>query len=179
MEVTITVGDTYIDAGATSSDDIDGDITTSIVVVNPVDINTVGDYIITYNISDVAGNNAIEVTRSVHVVAIVPPPPPPTDITPPEIIMYDLDGTTFDLKFSEEVSANIDILDSDGNAIKHIYDSPAVTNPRAKIWDRTDEDGKQVLDGIYTIKIIIIDSAGNSLVDTSKTITIDNSAPEG
>ena len=35
--VTIEVGSTYTDAGATATDNYDGDITSSIVTVNPVD----------------------------------------------------------------------------------------------------------------------------------------------
>lgn len=68
-EITINVGDVYTDAGATALDDVDGDITAKIVAVNPVDANTIGDYTITYNVSDAAGNNAVQVTRLVHVVA--------------------------------------------------------------------------------------------------------------
>ena len=58
---------TYTDAGATASDDIDGDITADIVTVNPVDVNTVGSYTITYNVDDGAGNSATQVTRTVNV----------------------------------------------------------------------------------------------------------------
>lgn len=65
--VTITEGDTYNDAGATASDDVDGDITANIVTVNPVDTNTPAVYTVTYNVSDAAGNAADEVTRTVTV----------------------------------------------------------------------------------------------------------------
>ncbi|MDB9724174.1 DUF5011 domain-containing protein, partial [Polaribacter sp.] len=66
--VSIEVGATYADAGATALDNVDGNITPSIVVVNPVDTAIVGAYTITYNVSDVAGNAAVEVTRTVNVV---------------------------------------------------------------------------------------------------------------
>jgi hypothetical protein len=68
--VTVTVGDTYTDTGATATDDTDGDITANIVTVNLVDTNTIGDYTVTYNVSDAAGNAATEVKRSVSVVAV-------------------------------------------------------------------------------------------------------------
>ena len=67
--VNITVGDTYTDAGATASDDDDGDITANIVTVNNVDATTIGTYTVTYNVSDAAGNPATEVTRTVNVTA--------------------------------------------------------------------------------------------------------------
>ena len=66
--VSLEAGTAYTDAGATATDNIDGSITSSIVTVNPVDIDTVGTYTVTYNVSDAAGNAATAVTRSVEVV---------------------------------------------------------------------------------------------------------------
>jgi hypothetical protein len=67
--VTVTQGATYRDAGATAIDDVDGDISGNIVVVNPVDTSVVGSYTITYNVKDNAGNAAAQKTRTVNVVA--------------------------------------------------------------------------------------------------------------
>ena len=58
----------YVDAGATALDDIDGDLTLSIVVDNPTDTSTPGTYIVTYTVSDAAGNAATPTTRTVNVV---------------------------------------------------------------------------------------------------------------
>ena len=66
--VTLEVGTSYTDAGATASDNYDGDITDTIVIVNNVDSAVVGTYAVTYNISDANGNAAEEVTRTVNVV---------------------------------------------------------------------------------------------------------------
>jgi len=65
--ITITVGDTYTDQGATATDTEDGDLTSSIVVVNPVDVNTAGTYTITYNVVDSGALVATTVTRTVIV----------------------------------------------------------------------------------------------------------------
>ena len=65
--VTVQVGDTYTDAGATALDNYDGDLTASIVTVNPVDTDIVGAYTVTYNVTDANGNVAVEVTRTVNV----------------------------------------------------------------------------------------------------------------
>ncbi len=70
-EVSLELGSTYTDAGATATDNIDGDITSSIVTVNPVDVNTVGTYSVTYNVSDTAGNGAFQVSRIVRVGGII------------------------------------------------------------------------------------------------------------
>lgn len=72
-EVTIEAGTEYIDAGATALDDVDGDLTSAIVVGNPVDTSVVGTYTVTYNVSDAGGNAAAEVTRTVTVMDTIPP----------------------------------------------------------------------------------------------------------
>jgi hypothetical protein len=64
---------TYTDAGATASDNYDGDITTGIITVNPVNTNILGTYTVTYDITDAHGNTGIQVTRIVHVVDTIPP----------------------------------------------------------------------------------------------------------
>ena len=65
--VTLEVGTSYTDSGATASDNYDGDITSNIVSVNTVDTSTIGTYTVTYNVSDANGNAAAEVTRTVNV----------------------------------------------------------------------------------------------------------------
>lgn len=84
--VNLYVGDTYTDAGATASDNVDGNITnnisvfnpftnedgnilTNIVVFYPVNMSEVGSYSVVYYVSDVAGNSAVDVTRTVNVLA--------------------------------------------------------------------------------------------------------------
>jgi hypothetical protein len=67
-EVSLELGSIYTDAGATALDNIDGDITANIVHGQyPVDVNTVGTYTVTYNVSDAAGNAATQVTRTVNI----------------------------------------------------------------------------------------------------------------
>ena len=64
----VVLGSTYTDAGATALDNIDGVITGSISVGGDVvDVSTEGVYLITYNVSDTAGNPAAQVTRTVNV----------------------------------------------------------------------------------------------------------------
>ena len=77
--IRITEGDTYTDAGATATDDVSGDLTSSIVTTNPVDTSTPGTYTVTYTVTDAAGNTTT-VGRIVTVLAA-----PPADTTPPVI----------------------------------------------------------------------------------------------
>lgn len=67
--LTLTVGDTFTDPGATANDNIDGDITGDIDVVNTVNTNIAGTYTVTYDVDDAASNNAIQETRTVIVRA--------------------------------------------------------------------------------------------------------------
>ena len=64
----VTVGEEYQDAGALAEDNIDGNITADIVVVNSVDSSELGNYTVTYNVVDASDNQAVEVIREVHVV---------------------------------------------------------------------------------------------------------------
>ena len=72
-DVSQEVGGSYTDAGATALDNIDGTIT-NIVDGQSVDPSTVGVYTVTYNVSDAAGNPAVEVTRTVTITADVTVP---------------------------------------------------------------------------------------------------------
>ena len=73
-DVTITVGDAYTDAGATASDDEQGDITSDILGITDLDTSVAGEYTVAYNVSDGALNAATEVVRTVTVEAAGPAP---------------------------------------------------------------------------------------------------------
>ena len=68
-EATVNVpsGSTYTDAGASATDNIDGDISASIVTTSTVNTAVVGTYTVTYNVTDFAGNSAAPITRTVQV----------------------------------------------------------------------------------------------------------------
>ena len=68
--ISVTIGNTYGDAGATASDDVDGDISGNIVIGgDTVDTKKIGKYTITYDVSDKAKNKATQVRRIVHITA--------------------------------------------------------------------------------------------------------------
>ncbi len=56
--VEIYEGDTYTDEGATATDNVDGDITSQIKVDGTYDTKKEGEYVLTYTVSDKAGNKA-------------------------------------------------------------------------------------------------------------------------
>ena len=70
----LSVGQTYIDEGATAIDDIDGDISANIIKSGSVDASTAGTYNLSYDVTDSTLNNAITVIRTVIVndIPIIP-----------------------------------------------------------------------------------------------------------
>ena len=106
--VTINVGDTYVDAGATALDDIDGDITDNIVITSNVDVETPGEYTVTYNVSDSSGNEAIEVVRIVNVVKLGNPPVLAEGMTP---IKWAWNAGTSKWEVQETVEDDLDWYD--------------------------------------------------------------------
>lgn len=67
--MTIYVGSEFVDPGATAQDNIDGNITSEIVVGGYVDTNTVDTYALVYTVIDAAGNTA-NARRTVNVVPV-------------------------------------------------------------------------------------------------------------
>lgn len=71
----LELNEMYIEPGATAIDNIDGDISENIVI-DATDVNSAeeGSYMVTYNVSDAAGNPASVVIRTV--IVVVPDPVP-------------------------------------------------------------------------------------------------------
>ena len=65
-EINLAFKAVYVDEGATALDNIDGDLTHSIEVNNPVSSVVPGEYLISYSVTDNA-NNTSTVTRKVNV----------------------------------------------------------------------------------------------------------------
>jgi formylglycine-generating enzyme required for sulfatase activity len=57
----------WVDPGATASDTLDGNLTNQVTITGTVDVNSTGAYVLTYTVSDAAGNDS-NVTRTVNVV---------------------------------------------------------------------------------------------------------------
>ena len=63
--VAVEVGQAYLDSGASAVDVVDGDL--KVKMEGEVDVSKVGEYRLRYNVSDSAGNDALEVIRTVVV----------------------------------------------------------------------------------------------------------------
>ena len=151
--VTIEVGATYTDSGATAADNYDGDLTSSIAIVNNVDTSTVGTYTVTYNVSDTTGNAAVSVTRTVNVV----------DTTVPVITL--LGDTTVTIEvgttYTDSGATAADNYDGD------LTSSIAIVN---------NVDTSTV--GTYTVTYNVSDTSGNAAVPVTRTVNVvDTTAP--
>jgi hypothetical protein len=60
----------FVDAGARAWDLLYGNLTSSIVTVNPVNVNSASGtrFFVTYNVQDPAGNRAVQQNRSVTII---------------------------------------------------------------------------------------------------------------
>jgi hypothetical protein len=69
--IDITIGNTYTELGAVATDNVDGDLT-SAVVINSSTLNTnkIGSYLISYDVLDSSNNLADTVYRTINVMAI-------------------------------------------------------------------------------------------------------------
>jgi hypothetical protein len=67
VQITIDQRTIYVDAGASATDNVDGDLTGKIEVSGEVDASTAGTYTLKYDVSDAAGNAAESVSRTVVV----------------------------------------------------------------------------------------------------------------
>ncbi|HHI94771.1 MAG TPA: DUF5011 domain-containing protein [Gammaproteobacteria bacterium] len=68
----IPVGSAYTELGASAVDNVNGNISANIMA-DASEVNTAiaGAYSVTYNVTDAAGNAAIQVTRTVNVTAVI------------------------------------------------------------------------------------------------------------
>ncbi len=127
--ITLTLGTDYTEYGATALDDVDGDITGSIVITNPVNVYVLGTYTVRYNVQDSAGNSAVEVTRTVNVISGETPDTIAPVITllgdnPASVALGDTytdAGATAEDDVDGDITANIVVTGSVDTSIVGIY----------------------------------------------------------
>ena len=151
--VPVEEGSSYSDAGASASDNVDGDLTGSIVVTSTVDTTTVGSYTVTYNVSDAAGNTAVEVVRTVNVV----------DTTVPEITLNGEATVQVEAK-GTYVDAGVSAMDSyDGDLTGSVVTTGTVEVNSV---------------GTYVLSYNVSDSSGNIAIEVRRIVTVgDTGAP--
>ncbi|MEK7585736.1 MAG: immunoglobulin-like domain-containing protein [Patescibacteria group bacterium] len=121
----INVGSDYIEKGATATDDIDGDITSKIVITGNVDTSKVGSYDILFDVSDLLGNKANTVTRTVNVINSGGGGGGPTlsTLSIPQATLFlannqDINGSFIDSLYTDWVAIAVGSLGSSGDIMK-------------------------------------------------------------
>lgn len=152
--VTVQLGDTFTDLGATVEDECEGDISGSVVVGgDTVNTNSVGTYVITYDALDSSGNAATQVTRTVTVVASITGDKPVITLVGGAIFIgcgtvyvepgatasdtedgdlsgsVVIDSSVIDMSVIRLYLVRYNVTDSDGNAADEV-------TRRVRVWDR-------------------------------------------
>jgi len=153
--VTLKVGDSYTDAGATAVDDVDGEVTVT-TVSNDVDTTQVGTYYVTYEAIDAAGNKAI-LKREVHVVENTS-----ADITPPVITITG--GNPVNIKVGDSYT------DAGATAVDDVDGEVNVTTVS------NDVDTTQI--GTYYVTYEAIDAAGNKATAKREVYVVENTSAD-
>lgn len=150
--INLSVGDTYTESGATAADNLDGNLTSSIITSGTVDTASGGSYTVTYTVTDSEGNTG-EAFRTVNVI----------DGNAPVIT---LDGDTviyidYGSAFTDPGATATD--ETDGNISAAITTLGSVDT--------------SIL-GEYTIDYNVVDSSGNNAITKSRTVIVrDITAP--
>ena len=156
-------GTPYTELGATALDNLDGDMSGTIVIdASSVDTTTVGDYVVTYNVSDGAGNPAVQVTRTVNVLAA--PVPPTITMQPTNVTVAEPNSATFMV-----LAAGMPPLSyqwrRNGSGIDGATSATYVVNPTNELTD----DGAQ-------FDVVVTNGAG-SVTSATALLTVTASPP--
>jgi subtilisin-like proprotein convertase family protein len=148
----VTLGSTYSDPGYSAMDNVDGDITASVLVnASAVNMNSVGSYVVTYNVSDAVGNAATTITRAVNIIIEV-------DTTRPVITLLGanpieiLEGGTYS-EPGYSASDNID-----GNITANVSVNASSVNTSVV--------------GSYSVSYNVSDIAGNVATTVTRTVNV-------
>ncbi|MDH5394132.1 MAG: DUF5011 domain-containing protein [Gammaproteobacteria bacterium] len=147
--ITVTIGDTYVEPGATAVDNLDGSVL--VVISGSVNTNTAGTYSLTYTATDAAGNTS-STTRAVTVTL--------TDSTAPVISLNGAATITL-AQGGSYVEAGATAIDNIDGAVSVTITGSVNTSTA----------------GTYIISYSATDAAGNTAT-RSRTVTVsDTTAP--
>ena len=152
QSVTINVGATYEDAGATAHDNVDGDISNSIAIIGVVDPSRPGVYTLIYTVKDKSGNAAAIVARTVRVV----------DAVPPVITLKGQQSITINAGENYVDAGATAYDDVDGDISNSIKTTGAVNANKP---------------GVYTIIYSVRDNGGNAAAALARTVTVVDAVP--
>jgi prepilin-type N-terminal cleavage/methylation domain-containing protein len=168
--VNIYVGNVYTDAGATATDDVDGDVTSKIVTTGTVNPNVAGSYTITYTVSDTAGNSSTLI-RTVNVIDNISP-----------TVSF---GTNGNSAYAKSYSTTVTVSDAhtgvNANTLKYLWNTSTSQPSEASFTLAFTNGGNLVspagVTGSYYLWILAKDNVGNTIITRSNAFNLDNTTP--
>ena len=159
-EVTLTVGDSYDDAGATCIDDIDTNPTIT-KTFDDVDTSSAGRYEVTWRCED-SGNKFDTETRRVIVNA--PPPPPPPVNNPPELTLLGQREVTLTVgdSYDDAGATCIDDIDTNPTITKTFDDVDTSSAGRYEVTWRCEDSGNKFDTETRTVTVNARNGGGNT-----------------
>lgn len=161
-------GSTYTEAGATATDDVDGNLTTSIVITGTVNTSTVGTYLKTYTVTDSSGNVSTR-TRTINIL----------DSTPPTVTF----GTNGNATYAKTRSTTVTVTDGESGVLSHHYAwTTSATAPDQNSITTSFANGATIttpasVTGTYYLWIKSRDNATNQSIVRSNAFNLDNTIP--
>ena len=133
--LSLALNEEYVELGVNATDNVDGDISRNTTVSGTVDISTAGSYVLTYTITDQAGNVS-EVTRTV----VVGNEAPVITVEGPQV--YEAEGQLTDvIAVYPEVSDDFTLAEDIQLSVSPI--GPYPLGDTTLTWMATDELGAQ------------------------------------
>ena len=150
--ITIEVGGSYEDKGATAQDVVDGDLSDQIKVSGEVVANRVGNYQLTYAVTDAAGNVA---TTKIRTIAVI-------DTAPPVITLNGQSNVTIEAgsEYIDLGATAIDEEDGDLSGSIQLVGEVKANKP-----------------GSYELKYNVKDSSGNAAQTVTRTVAVVDTVP--
>lgn len=158
-QMTLDVGTYYNEPGAQAIDNIDGNISSDIVISGSVDHTTLGTYTLSYSVTDQAGNHSNIEVRTVEVIELEPE----LDTTPPVVILIGDQNLMLEIGSSYDESGAQAVDNVDGDISSEVVVAGTV-------------DAENI--GIYTLNYSVTDQAGNQSNIEVRTVEVIQTLPE-
>lgn len=152
-QMTIELGSSYDEPGADATDDVDGDLSSQVVITGDVDVTTAGSYELSYSVEDSSGNLSNVEMRTVDVIE----PAVEADTTPPILTLLGESYISVEEggSYNEPGAEAVDDVDGD------LTDS-------IEIIGSVDESTV----GSYELTYFVSDSAGNESNIETRTVEV-------
>ncbi|VVB83069.1 Uncharacterised protein [uncultured archaeon] len=162
-------GNSYIELGASATDNVDGDLSSKVTISGSVNTNVAGDYNMIYNVKDAAGNNAVTKTRVVRVL------PVGADTIPPVVTIQ---NPTNGAIYNHQITL-LSFIATDTNLASCSYstDDGVTKVSTACVSGGLTSVPLTSVSGLNNWIVYATDSAGNS-ASASISFTVDLSAPD-